>query len=544
MTDSSGTSVPTGSIEALTELLRQAREQQASLERRVEELRRARDRGEERLASVLEGTKAGSWEWNVKTGETVFNERWAEIVGWTLAELAPISIQTWLDLAHPEDLEESGRRLARVFAREDAHYDFECRMRHRDGSWVWVHDRGIVIEWAADGSPVRMAGSHTDITDRKRIELQLREDEELYRAIFDKSRAVKLLVDPESGQLVDVNPAGCSFYGHPRERMREMNIADLNTQSPEEIRLEMDRALHERKGYFEFRHRLANGELRDVEVYPSPVRIGGRDLLNSIVHDVTDRRRAEEARHELERQLQLAAKAESLARMAGAVAHRFNNQLQVMLGNLELTRLALRDDDPAVSLLGSSVRATQEAAQLCDLMLTYLGQKPGRPEPLDVSDFCRDGLERFRETLPPGAVIEFDDSAGACFVTADPQQLTTVIGHLLTNAVESRADGAVRVRLRVSCGPAEAMPERNRLPLDWRPTERRYACVAVEDDGDGIAPGDIEKLFDPFYSTKFTGRGMGLSVVLGLVRTHGGAVVVDSTPGRGSAFRVYLPAKG
>ena len=159
MTDSSGTRAPTGSIEALTELLRQAHEQQASLERRVEELQRARDLSEERLASVLEGTKAGSWEWNVKTGETVFNERWAEIVGWTLAELAPISIQTWLDLAHPEDLEESGRRLARVFAREDAHYDFECRMRHRDGSWVWVHDRGIVIEWAADGSPVRMAGS-------------------------------------------------------------------------------------------------------------------------------------------------------------------------------------------------------------------------------------------------------------------------------------------------------------------------------------------------------------------------------------------------
>lgn len=536
--------LPNASIESLTALLTELRDRQASLERRLEDLRRDRDLSEQRLASVLDGTNAGSWEWNVKTGETVFNERWAEIVGWTLAELAPVSIKTWLDFGHPDDLAESERRLNRVFAREDEHYDLECRMRHRDGSWVWVHDRGKVIEWAEDGSPLRMAGSHTDITDRKRIETQLREDEELYHAIFEKSRAVKLLVDPVTGQLVDVNPAGCAFYGYTRERMQSMRVSELNLLEPEMIRLEMERALHEHKGYFEFRHRLASGEIRDVEVYSSPVRIGGRELLNSIVHDVTERRRAQDARVALEHQLQQAEKAESLARMAGAVAHRFNNQLQAMLGNLELTRLALAPGDPAASLLGASIRATLEAAQLGDLMLTYLGQKPGRPEPIDVPEFCRDRLERFRAALRADAMLELEDSAGSCFVTADPQQLAVVIGHLLVNAAESREQGRVRVRLHVSCVSPSALGERVRLPHDWRPAEGAHACIAVEDDGAGIEPEDLEKIFDPFYSTKFTGRGMGLSAALGLVRMHGGAIAVDSTPGTGSTFRVYLPAQG
>lgn len=544
MTDPSPADLPSGSIESLTAQLGQLREQQALLERRLEDLRHDRDLSERRLASVLDGTKAGSWEWNVKTGETVFNERWAEIVGWTLAELAPVSIKTWLDLAHPDDLSESERRLNRVFAREDDHYDLECRMLHRDGSIVWVHDRGKVIEWAEDGSPLYMAGSHTDITHRKRIETQLREDEELYHAIFEKSRAVKLLVDPASGALVDVNSAACAFYGYTRERMRSMRVSELNTLAPELIQREMRRALHEHMGYFEFRHRLATGEIRDVEVYSSAVRIGGRDLLNSIVHDVTDRRRAQDARVALQRQLQQAEKAESLARMAGAVAHRFNNQLQAMLGNLELTRLALAEGESAASLLDAAKRATLEAAQLGDLMLTYLGQKPGHPEPIDVAAFCRDHLEHFRAALRADAMLEFEDSTDACVVTADPQQLAEVIGHLLANAAESRERGPARVRLRVSCEPASALEGRHRVPLDWCPTESRLACIAVGDDGAGIAPEALEKIFDPFYSTKFTGRGMGLSVLLGLVRMHGGAVTVDSTPGSGSTFRVYLPAQG
>lgn len=128
---------------------------------------------EERLANVIEATEAGIWDWRVQSGELVCNERWAEIVGFTLAELSPLSIATWQGLAHPDDLGVSDSQLQEVFARTRTLYECECRMKHRDGGWVWVLDRGKVVEWSDDGRPVRMTGSHTDITVRKQAEAQL-----------------------------------------------------------------------------------------------------------------------------------------------------------------------------------------------------------------------------------------------------------------------------------------------------------------------------------------------------------------------------------
>jgi PAS domain S-box-containing protein len=120
-----------------------------------------------RLESIIEGTRAGTWEWNIQTGETVFNETWANIVGYTLDELSPISIKSWEALAFPEDLKQSNALLARHFAGELPYYDFECRMKHKDGHWVWVHDRGRLISRTSEGRPLMMFGTHTDITARK-----------------------------------------------------------------------------------------------------------------------------------------------------------------------------------------------------------------------------------------------------------------------------------------------------------------------------------------------------------------------------------------
>lgn len=127
-----------------------------------------------RLEMALKGANAGMWDWNVQTGETVFNERWAEIVGYSLQELEPISIQTWVDLCHPDDLKLSDTLLQKHFAGEAEFYECEVRMRHKDGSWVWVVDRGKVMEWDAEGKPLRMFGTHLNITERKLSEEEIR----------------------------------------------------------------------------------------------------------------------------------------------------------------------------------------------------------------------------------------------------------------------------------------------------------------------------------------------------------------------------------
>ncbi|MBN2161552.1 MAG: CHASE domain-containing protein [Pontiellaceae bacterium] len=137
-----------------------------------------------RIQSILEGTHVGTWEWNTQSDEVVLNERWAEIIGYQLKELEPISIRTWMNLAHPEDLEKSNRLLHEHFEGKSEFYEIECRMKHKDGHWVWVHDRGKVFSWSADGKPVMMFGTHQDITDRKLAE------QERERTIQELSKAL------------------------------------------------------------------------------------------------------------------------------------------------------------------------------------------------------------------------------------------------------------------------------------------------------------------------------------------------------------------
>ena len=152
-------------------------------DRLQEQLQQQLSASELMYRSVLEGTRIGTWQWNVQTGATVFNERWAQIVGYRLEELQPVDINTWLEFAHPEDLVESGRLLERHFAGETEFYDCKCRMRHKAGHWVWVHDRGRVISWTDDGKPLMMYGTHADITEQKEREDALKNSRDQFQTL-------------------------------------------------------------------------------------------------------------------------------------------------------------------------------------------------------------------------------------------------------------------------------------------------------------------------------------------------------------------------
>ena len=158
----------------------------------------------QRLANIVWGTGVGTWEWNVQTGETRFNERWAELVGYTLEELAPINIDTWMRLAHPDDLAASGALLERHFAGEIDHYDFEARVRHKDGHWIWVLDRGKVVSRTPDGRPEWMAGTHMEITARKQAEESVRESEAFTQGVLN-SLASQIAVIDNTGTIVAIN---------------------------------------------------------------------------------------------------------------------------------------------------------------------------------------------------------------------------------------------------------------------------------------------------------------------------------------------------
>lgn len=179
-----------------------------------------------RFKSVIEGTNVGAWEWNVQTGETVFNERWAEIVGYTLEELAPVSIETWKNLTHPDDLEESRQMLNDCFDKKLEYYEFETRMKHKDGHWVWVYDRGKVFEWNKDGKPLMMYGTNQDITQRKVEQERLRISEEAFRGNFENAAIGMALLD-ENGKWLKVNTKVCEIVGYTEEELLELTFQDI-----------------------------------------------------------------------------------------------------------------------------------------------------------------------------------------------------------------------------------------------------------------------------------------------------------------------------
>ncbi|MBF0528394.1 MAG: PAS domain S-box protein [Deltaproteobacteria bacterium] len=188
----------------------------------------------QRLANVIAGTNVGFMEWHVQTGETVFNELFAEILGYTLEELAPVSVQTWRDLTHPDDLKKAFEILQKHFAGELNYYDFECRMKHKNGSWVWVHNRAKVIQRTADGKPLVMAGTQTDITARKQTEETLH----LFKSVIEHSEEAVGISDPR-GRLVYINPAHEKLFGRSLKETQKVNYREY--YPPESLALLADK---------------------------------------------------------------------------------------------------------------------------------------------------------------------------------------------------------------------------------------------------------------------------------------------------------------
>lgn len=234
-------------------------------------------------------------------------------------------------------------------------------------------------------------------------------------------------------------------------------------------------------------------------------------------------------------------KAKSLARMAGAIAHQFNNYLHAVLGNLELGMEYLPDAEKTRRAMEAAMDSAEKAADVSRMMLTYTGQAHGRQETVSLSDYCRVNLHLFQAGMPESVVLEPVLPDRGPFVRANADLLEQLLLHLLENARESMAGSAGTIRLGVETVSSEDIPGFNRFPVDWEPGSVPHACLVIADEGRGISPADMENIFDPFFSTHFTGRGMGLPAALGIAGIHGGGIAVKSVYGKGAEFRVYIP---
>jgi PAS domain S-box-containing protein len=267
----------------------------------------------------------------------------------------------------------------------------------------------------------------------------------------------------------------------------------------------------------------------------------GASAWRAVVSDITERKFQEKERANIETRYRQLQKAEGLGRMAGAIAHRFNNDLAAVMGNLELAIGDLPQAARPDERLTDALRAAREAAEVSKLMLTYLGQTQARHELLDLSEICRRSVRLLRAAMPIDRALDATLPFLGPGISANANEIQQILTNLVTNAWEAEGDGRNAVHLNVKTVAPGEIPAGCCFPLDWLPHDNAYACLEVMDRGSGIAEKDIEKIFDPFFSSKFAGKGLGLSVVLGIVRAHRGAVAVETELGRGSTFRIFLP---
>lgn len=464
------------------------------------------------------------------------NSKMSEILGYEASELEGRSVN---ERAHPEDVNVSPQHIKEALSGTGAVFEFEKRFFHKNGQIVFTKVSSSLAT-DARGNPLYFISHVMDISEAKRAEEKLRRSEQRFRLMFEKNEAVMLLIEPDTGLIIDTNDAACNFYGYPRDVLQKMNISEINCLSWNEISEAIQQILDGEKNYFTFPHRLSNGSVRTVELYSSTIELDGKILLSSVIHDISDRIKAEREKRDLQSQLFQAQKTQALGTLVGGIAHDFNNMLQIICGYSELLMSRFQKSDEVFIVLKKILDTSQGGAELVKKLLAFGQQSPRANKPMNLND------ELFRlgafvaDNLPPNIEMEMDLTDGDTTIRADFNLINQILINLVSNACESMPDGG---RLKISTGAVKVEQQGSASDLQLNPGQ--YITLSVEDTGRGMDDETLGKIFDPFFSTKqrgaTRGTGLGLSVVQGMVQQLKGAVTCKSSVGKGSEFRVYLP---
>lgn len=253
--------------------------------------------------------------------------------------------------------------------------------------------------------------------------------------------------------------------------------------------------------------------------------------------------RVEKERRQMRARLHQLKKMEAMSVMAGGVAHNFNNKLTVVIGNLDLALDDLSPDDPAYPSVEGALKAAEESAETSRLMLTFIGSKMAEKKPLDLGKTCKGWLENNRGAIPENITLDMDIATPGPLIMANQEQIEELLKALVANAWQAiEADSAGRVSVTVDAREAPQQLDIFTFPPDWRFTGETCACLEVADNGRGMNPEMIDKIFDPFYSSDWiNNKGLGLCVVWGNLKAHDGYIMVESAPGQGSVFTLFFP---
>ncbi len=503
---------------------------------------------QERYALAVAGSDDGVWDWDFTAGIAFESARARELQGLPPGpDEQPLPDLIESLRVHPDDAPRRAEGIRAHLAGETAAYECEYRVRHDDGRYRWIRVRALCIRNAA-GKPCRMAGSVSDIDARKRAEEALQRSDERYQlAVAGSNEGLwdwdlesdSLFLSPRAQELLWLEP------GEPQRPRRDW-IA-LTPYHPDDVAVVRDAIsahLHgdSRRFKVEYRVKHHSGEWRWYRQRGIAVRdaAGRPSRMAGSMEDISERKRSEVERERLEGQLRQAQKLEAIGTLAGGIAHDFNNILAAILGYGEMALKDAAEGSAQRRHIDAAMSAGMRAKSLVERILAFSRSGMGERVPVHVQSVVAEALDVVAASLPAGITLERHLDCGDAGVLGDPTQVHQVVMNLCANAVQAmKASGTLTVTL------AQVELSQPRCSTSVL-ANGHYIALSVRDTGSGISPQLLERIFDPFFTTKEigVGTGLGLSLVHGIVTDLGGGICVDSQPGKGATFCVYLPWQG
>jgi PAS domain S-box-containing protein len=490
--------------------------------------------------SIVETMREGYYEIDLNERLVFLNRALANLLGEAEERLLGVD---FIKRYCPADYVEKMRNVhLSLAAGEAVNPTVELVIARPDGSES-VLDVSVAVMNDPQGTPRGFRGICRDVTDRTLAEAAAQAAQARYNQLFEEANDVVYTHDIQ-GYFTSLNKAGERLSGFRREELYRRRIFDIVVpEQRETVRQMVEQKMQAGEGSTQYEIEVVTKEGRrlPLEVNTRLLMVGDRPVgVQGIARDITERRHAEEQRLRLEQQILHAQKLEGLGVLAGGIAHDFNNLLVGVLGNAGLALRRLPNDSPLHAYLKRIEAAAQRAAELTNQMLAYSGRSSFVVRPLNLSKVISEMPDLFRASIPRQIELEFDCDPGLPLIVGDTPQFHQILVNLITNAAEAIGErtGFIRVGTRATEIVSDMLSQ---FYFQERCEPGAYVCLEVADNGCGMDSEQISRVFDPFYTTKSTGRGLGLAAILGIVRGHRGAIQVESRPGEGTSFRLYFP---
>lgn len=493
-----------------------------------------------RNRSIIEGTEVGTWDWNLKTGELVLNERWAGILGYTLEELKPIGISTWERTVHPDDMQSAEIMRHQHLRGEKKYYDAQFRQRHKNGEWRWINARGKLVEWTPTGEPLRMSGTHMDITEQKEAELALSESKRMLRRVLNTIPARVFWKDTHS-VFLGCNQLLAQDLGQetPYDLIDKTDYDFFSKEEAERFRQDDQEVMRTGKAKIAYEEALKRPDGGLIWLLTSKVPL--RDQDDKIIgvlgtyEDISLRKQTEFELIQAKEAAEAASKAKS--EFLAVMSHEMRTPLNPILGFADIL-LESCPQEPEVSYIKTIISSGQRQLALIDDILHYMRIISERVEPnnqqFNLVKFCQSLIEELQPSAGELTLNFQNGKLGApvpvdLCVETDQHMLRRILENLLNNSIKYTHSGSVNLQLSMKASPSPRFQ------------------FTVQDTGIGIEASQQKQLFDPFsqvdasYTRKHEGIGLGLAICQKLTHLLDGKIELQSTLGQGSTFTVDLP---